>query len=83
MKLATALLIGSAIAVSAAAYAGAAELPTRNAPPAAAANAKTCSVDGAPGVVLPGGDTCVRISGSISAQVSAGAPPRQRANGEE
>lgn len=82
MKLAVALLVGSAIAVSAATCAGAAELPTRSAPPEAA-KAKTCSVDGAPGVLLPGGDACVRISGSVSGQVSAGAPPRQRSNGEE
>ncbi len=80
MKLAIALLVGSALALPAATGAGAAELPSRNTQPAA--KAKTCSVDGVPGVVLPGGDTCVRISGSVSAQVSAGWPPRQRQNGE-
>ncbi len=78
MKLATALLLGSAAALAAATGAGAAELPSRDARPAAAA--KTCTVDGAPGVVLAGGDACVRISGSVSAQVSAGSLSRQRAN---
>jgi len=53
VKLAIALLLGSAAAVSAATGAGGAELPSRDARPAA--KAKTCSVDGAPGVVLPGG----------------------------
>ena len=80
MKLAIALLVGSAIAVAPAACTGAAELPSRNAPPAA--KAKTCSIDGAPGVVLPSGDVCVRISGSVSAQVSAGSPSRRRARGD-
>jgi hypothetical protein len=82
VKLAIALLLGSAIAVSTAPGAGAAELPSRNAP-TSAAKAKTCSVDGEPGIVLPGGDACVRISGSVSAQVSAGSLSRQRTNGEQ
>ncbi|MGD1037893.1 MAG: hypothetical protein ABR878_11995 [Roseiarcus sp.] len=81
MKLAIALLLGSAAAVSAATGAGAAELPSRNATPPAA-KAETCSVDGAPGVRLPGGQTCVRISGAISAGVSAGSLSRQRHGGE-
>jgi hypothetical protein len=81
MKLAIVLLLGSAAALSAATGAGAAELPSRDARPAA--KAKTCVIDGAPGVVLPGGDACVRISGSVSAQVSAGSLSRQRANEEQ
>ena len=81
MKLAIALLLGSAAAVSAATGAGAAELPSRNAPPLAA-KGQTCSVDGAPGVLLPGGQTCMRISGTVSAGVSAGSLSRQRHGGE-
>jgi hypothetical protein len=73
MKLAMALLLGSAAAVSAA---SGAELPSRNAPPPAA-KAETCSVDGVPGVLLPGGQTCVRIGGSVSAAVTAGSLSRQ------
>ncbi len=80
MKFAVTLMLGSMIAASAATGARAAELPTRNAQPPAAAKAKTCTVDGAPGIVLPGGNTCVRISGSVSAQVSAGSSPRQQQN---
>lgn len=78
MKLAIVLLLGSAAALAAATGAGAAELPSRDARPPT--TAKTCDIDGAPGVVLPGGETCVRISGSVSAQVSAGSLSRQRAN---
>ncbi len=73
MKLAIALLVGSAIAGSAAA--GAAELPSHKSPPTAA-KAETCAIDGAPGAVLPGSGACVRISGSVSAQVSAGSLSR-------
>jgi hypothetical protein len=81
VKLAMALLLGSAAVVSAPTGAGAAELPSRNAPPPAA-KAETCSVDGAPGVLLPGGQTCVRIGGAVSAGVSAGSLSRQRRNDE-
>ncbi len=52
MKLAMALLLGSAAVVSAPTGAGAAELPSRNAPPPAA-KAQTCSVDGAPAFCCP------------------------------
>ena len=71
MKLAIALLIGLAVLWSAPTGAGAAELPSRNAP-APAAKAQTCSIHGVPGVLLPDGQTCVRIRGSVSAAVSAG-----------
>jgi hypothetical protein len=75
VKLAIALLIGSAIAGSAATGSGAAELPSRNSP-TPAAKAQTCTIDGAPGVVLPGSGACVRIGGAVSAQVSAGSLSR-------
>lgn len=79
MKFATALVLGSTLALSSG---FAAELPTREARPAANPEARTCTVDGEPGIVLPGGDTCMRISGSISAQVSAGALSRQWRNSD-
>jgi len=72
VKLVIALLF-AAIAVSAA---SGAELPSRNAPPAEA-KAKTCSIEGVPGVLLPDGQTCVRISGAVSAGVVAGEPAKQ------
>ena len=81
MKLAMALLLGSAVAVSAPTGARAAELPSRNAP-APAAKVQTCSVDGAPGVLLAGSQTCMRIGGAVSATVSAGSLSRQWRNGE-
>jgi hypothetical protein len=71
VKLAIALVIGSAALVATPTGAGAAELPSRNAP-APAEKAQTCSIHGAPGVLLPDGQTCVRIRGSVSAAVSAG-----------
>ncbi len=74
MKLATALLLASAVVVS---TASGAELPSRN-PPQPTANAKTCYIGGVRGIVLPGADTCVRISGSVSVQMSAGSASTQR-----
>jgi len=73
MKLAIALLIGWAISASATTSARAAELPSRQAP-TPTETAKTCTIDGAPGVELAGGGTCFRIKGALSAQVSAGSP---------
>ncbi len=73
MKIGVALFIASTLAVSAA---FAAELPTRAARPNPDANAKvrTCTVDGQRGITLPGSDTCVRITGSVSAAVYASSP---------
>ena len=48
----------------------AAELPSRQAQPAPAA--KKCRIDGQAGVVLPGAETCMRISGSVSAEAAFG-----------
>jgi hypothetical protein len=71
MKFGAALLIVCALTASAAL---AAELPTRAAPPSAEASAKarTCMIDGEKGILLPGSETCMRITGSVSAQVSVG-----------
>jgi hypothetical protein len=78
VKLVISVLFVSAIAASAA---SGAELPSRNAPPPAA-KAETCSIDGAPGVLLPGGQTCVRISGAVSAAVAADPLSRQGPSGQ-
>jgi hypothetical protein len=82
MKSAIALLLVSALVVGAPMGARAAELPSRNAKPAEANKARACTVDGQAGVLLPGSQTCVRVSGSVSAQVTAGSLSKQRANGD-
>jgi hypothetical protein len=48
----------------------AAELPLRQAQPAPAA--KKCQLDGQDGVILPGSGICVRVSGYVSVQTTAG-----------
>jgi hypothetical protein len=51
----------------------AAELPSRNAKtPPAVAKAQTCEIDGHQGFKLPGSETCMRVSGYISAGVTSG-----------
>ena len=49
----------------------AADLPTRKGTPAAE-YVKVCHVDGTAGFIIPGSDTCLKISGSVMAQVEAG-----------
>jgi len=46
----------------------AAELPNAKAKPPE--RAKTCNVDGQPGVILPGTDTCVKLSGGIGVETT-------------
>ncbi len=53
------------------AAAGAAELPAQNKKPTKAEPAKTCDVAGNPGVLAANG-VCVRLSGYVSSQFSAG-----------
>ena len=69
MKLALALSTVAA-AILALEAAAAAELPSRHAQPAAAA--QTCRVDGQEGMVLPGSGTCMRVSGYVNAQEAFG-----------
>lgn len=64
-------LIAAAIAAFGAASAGAAELPQRSAKPAAQPAAK-CTINGAPGYLLPGSDVCVKMSGYVSVQTTVG-----------
>ena len=49
----------------------AAELPTKLAKPKPAAKAEKCEIDGQPGFRVAGSDTCLRISGYVSAGVAA------------
>ena len=69
MALSHAPLVG--LAALAAASASAAELPSRKAA-AAAAPIQTCEVNGKPGYRVPGSDICLKFSGYVSGQVSAG-----------
>ena len=75
MTLMKSLLLGSAAGVVAVASAQAADLPTRKGP-VAVEYVRVCSITvaGAPvvGWVLPGSDTCFKISGYVTGQVEAG-----------
>jgi hypothetical protein len=75
MSLIKSLLLGSAAGVVAVASAQAADLPTRKGP-VAAEYVRVCSITvaGAPvvGFVLPGSDTCFKISGYLTGQVEGG-----------
>jgi hypothetical protein len=70
MALMKSILLGSAAGIVAVAAAQAADLPTRKAAPAE--YVKICNVGGMAGFVLPGSDTCFKISGYITGQVEAG-----------
>ena len=75
MTLIKSLLLGSAAGIVAVASAQAADLPTKKGAPAAQ-YVKICTItaNGKPitGFVLPGSDTCLKISGYITAQMEAG-----------
>ncbi|HZZ60913.1 MAG TPA: porin, partial [Roseiarcus sp.] len=70
MTLIKSALLGSAAAIVVAAGAQAADLPTRKAAPVA--YVQICNVGGITGWVLPGSDTCVKLSGYITAQFEGG-----------
>jgi Porin subfamily len=70
MTLMKSILLGSAAGIVAVATAQAADLPTRKAAPAE--YVKVCNVGGMAGWVLPGSDTCFKISGYITGQVEGG-----------
>ena len=75
MTLMKSLLLGSAAGIVAVASAQAADLPTRKGP-VAAEYVRVCSITvaGTPvvGFVLPGSDTCFKISGYITGQIEGG-----------
>ncbi len=63
-------VLGSAAAIVAVVGAQAAELPTMK--PAPPQHVRTCNVGGMAGVLVPGGNACVKISGYVSGGVEAG-----------
>jgi hypothetical protein len=75
MTLIKSLLLGSAAGIVAVASAQAADLPTRKGAPAAE-YVKICTINvgGKPvvGFTLPGSDTCIKISGYLTAQIEGG-----------
>ena len=70
MTLIKSILLGSAAGVVAVASAQAADLPTRKAAPVE--YVKVCNVGGITGWTMPGSDTCVKISGYMTAHFIAG-----------
>src|SRR5260370_12374436 len=70
MTLIKSLLLSSAAGIVAVASAQAADLPTRKAAPVQ--YVQICNVGGITGWVLPGSDTCVKLSGYITAQFTGG-----------
>jgi hypothetical protein len=57
----------------------AAELPSRQAQPAPAA--KKCRIGGQEGVIIPGSQTCLRLSGAVSARMAFGTASGSRTIG--
>src|SRR5579872_6027452 len=70
MTLIKSILLASAAGFVSVAAAQAADLPTRKAAPAE--YVKICNVGGMAGWILPGSDTCFKISGYITGQIEAG-----------
>src|SRR5580698_8464602 len=70
MTLIKSILLGSAAGIVAVASAQAADLPTRKAAPVE--YVRVCNVGGITGWTLPGSDTCVKLSGYVTAQVVGG-----------
>src|SRR5271157_1663897 len=70
MTLIKSILLGSAAGLVAVASAQAADLPTRKAAPVE--YVRICNVGGITGWTLPGSDTCVKLSGYITAQFTGG-----------
>ena len=71
MSLIKSILLGSAAGIVAVASAQAADLPTKKAAPVEQ-YVKICNVGGITGWTLPGSDTCVKMSGYITAQFVGG-----------
>jgi Porin subfamily len=71
MTLMKSILLGSAAGIVAVAGAQAADLPTHKAAPVIQ-YVQICNVGGITGWVMPGSDTCVKLSGYITAQFTGG-----------
>ena len=65
------LLLGSAATLVVVAGAQAADLPTKKGAPAAE-YVKVCKIGDIAGFILPGSDTCLKISGYVNAQIEGG-----------
>jgi hypothetical protein len=70
MTLMKSIMLGSAAGIVAVASAQAADLPTRKAAPVE--YVRVCNVGGITGWTMPGSDTCVKISGYMTAHFIAG-----------
>jgi hypothetical protein len=70
MTLIKSILLGSAAGIVAVASAEAADLPTRKAAPVE--YVKVCNVGGITGWTMPGSDTCIKISGYMTAHFIGG-----------
>jgi Porin subfamily len=70
MTLIKSILLGSAAGIVAVASAQAADLPTKKAAPVE--YVRVCNVGGITGWTLPGSDTCVKLSGYMTAQFEGG-----------
>ena len=71
MTLIKSILLGSAAGIVAVASAQAADLPTRKAAPVVQ-YVKICNVGGITGWTMPGSDTCMKVSGYMTAQFTGG-----------
>jgi len=71
MTLMKSLLLGSAATLVVVAGAQAADLPTKKGAPAAE-YVKVCKVGDIAGFIIPGSDTCLKISGYVNAQIAVG-----------
>jgi hypothetical protein len=77
MTLTKSLLLGSAATLVVVAGAQAADLPTKKGAPAAE-YVKVCKVGDIAGFIIPGSDTCLKISGYVNAQIAAGNVSNER-----
>ncbi|THD48278.1 MAG: porin [Bradyrhizobium sp.] len=71
MTLIKSLLLGSSATLIAVAGAQAADLPTKKGAPAAE-YVKVCKIGGVAGFIIPGSDTCLKISGGARFMIDAG-----------
>ena len=71
MTLMKGLLLGSAASLMVVASAQAADLPTKKGAPAAE-YVRICQIGAIAGFIIPGSDTCLKISGYVNAQIAMG-----------
>ena len=77
MTLMKSVLLGSAASLMVVASAQAADLPTKKGAPAAE-YVKVCKVGDIAGWIVPGTDTCLKISGFVTARYAVGATHERR-----